>query len=349
MVADAGDAVEGDADEEDHGEGEVEPGADGGGAAPVAGEADEVDPGDAGDEDGDEGEACDADEVGDLNEGGVAMEGDAEAIPTEAGEDPAAEPLGGDPGGGGEGGAAEGLEGAGCGGGLAEGGDAGAGVAGDEPGPEAEVTGEDAGEAEDGTGAEEFGAPTGPLVIDGAVDDAGGVADPGDVGDEEGEAGEVAGEEGAAERWGVWVEGPEDGEEGEEPDPGEDFEVGAGEGEVQEEAAEEGRGEVAEGGQAGQEARHAGGSGEEFGVEFVQCPLHAFEIFGIGQDGEIGIPAKLRSAVEHASLAAHQQGANFAALENRKDFVNRVRDQGCLLGPNTEPIVWWFRASAPVA
>jgi hypothetical protein len=91
--------------------------------------------------------AGDADEVGDLDEGGVAVEGDAEAVPAEAGEDPAAEPLGGDPGGGGEGGAAEGLEGAGCGGGLAEGGDAGTGVAGDEPGPEAEVNGEDAGEA----------------------------------------------------------------------------------------------------------------------------------------------------------------------------------------------------------
>ena len=315
----------------------------------MAGEADEVDPGDGGDEDGEEGEASDAYEVGDLDEGGVSVEGDAEAVPAEAGEDPAAEPLGGDPGSGGEGGAAERFEGAGGGGGLAEGGCAGAGVAGDEPGPEAEVKGKDAGEADDGACAEEFGAPSGPLVVDGAVDDAGRVADPGDVGDEEGEAGKVAGEEGAAERWGVGVKRPEDGEEGEEPDPGEDFEVGAGEGEVQEDAADDGRGEVAEGGQAGQEARHAGGLGEEVGVEFVLCLLQSFEIFGIGQDREIRISAKLRSAVEHAGLAAHQQGANLAALENRKDFVNRVRDQGCLLGPNTAPIVWWFRASAPVA
>ena len=83
----------------------------------------------------------------------------------------------------------------------------------------------------------------------------------------------------AAERWGVGVQRPEDGEEGEEPDPGEDFEVGAGEGEVQEDAADDGRGEVAE----GRETGHLSLVCEsDFAPHLFQFQFEGFPVFLVG-------------------------------------------------------------------
>jgi hypothetical protein len=47
----------------------------------------------------------------------------------------------------------------------------------------------------------------------------------------------------------------------------------------------------------------------------------------VGEDDEVGIAAKLGTAVEHAGLAPHEQGADAVRADRRKDFAYRVRDQ----------------------
>ena len=74
-------------------------------------------------------------------------------------------------------------------------------------------------------------------------------------------------------------------------------------------------------------ARH----GNQFRSQLVQCGLKAREILRVGQNREIGVPAKLGRAVEHAGLPAHQQALHPVPAHRRKDFVYRVRDQDCLL------------------
>src|SRR6266404_1584892 len=62
---------------------------------------------------------------------------------------------------------------------------------------------------------------------------------------------------------------------------------------------------------------------------------------------KIDIPAKLGRAVQHASLPAHQQGANSVLFDRRKDFVYRVRDQASPLAKGTLPRAWPIPANAP--
>jgi hypothetical protein len=59
--------------------------------------------------------------------------------------------------------------------------------------------------------------------------------------------------------------------------------------------------------------------------------------------------AKFRCAVQHASLTAHQQGANSVPLDRRKDFVYRVRDQASPLTTSTLPTALLIPANAPSA
>src|SRR5436853_3392987 len=59
------------------------------------------------------------------------------------------------------------------------------------------------------------------------------------------------------------------------------------------------------------------------------------------------IAAKLRCAVEHAGLAAHQQVPDLVGRERRKDFLNRVRDQANLRRSGKTPTTCSSPASAP--
>ena len=54
------------------------------------------------------------------------------------------------------------------------------------------------------------------------------------------------------------------------------------------------------------------------------------KILASHKNGDVAIAAKLRRAVQHAGLAAHQQVPDLVGRERRKDFVNRVRDQANL-------------------
>jgi hypothetical protein len=66
----------------------------------------------------------------------------------------------------------------------------------------------------------------------------------------------------------------------------------------------------------------------------------------VAQDEQVGIAAKLRSAVEHARLAAHQQGTDPVAGHRRKDFPYPARDQANLRSADNAPIARRWRASA---
>src|SRR5439155_4157098 len=64
---------------------------------------------------------------------------------------------------------------------------------------------------------------------------------------------------------------------------------------------------------------------------------------------QIGVAAKLRCAVEHASLAAHQQGTDLVGCHRRKDFPYPARDQANPRSANNVPKAPRWRASAPAA
>ena len=65
--------------------------------------------------------------------------------------------------------------------------------------------------------------------------------------------------------------------------------------------------------------------------KFVERGAQTVEIFWIGHDDQIGVAAKLRRAVKHARLAAHEQGPDAMLPDRRKDFDYRARDQVNLL------------------
>lgn len=68
------------------------------------------------------------------------------------------------------------------------------------------------------------------------------------------------------------------------------------------------------------------------------------------EDDHVGtVAAKLRSAVQHAGLAAHQQVPDLPRRERRKDFANRVRDQVNLPRSNRMPTVSPSPATARAA
>ena len=62
--------------------------------------------------------------------------------------------------------------------------------------------------------------------------------------------------------------------------------------------------------------------------QFRERFVESGQIGRAGEDRKIGVTAKLRCAVQHASLTAHQQGSHTVMLDRRKDFAYRVRDQG---------------------
>ena len=62
--------------------------------------------------------------------------------------------------------------------------------------------------------------------------------------------------------------------------------------------------------------------------------------------GQVCIAAKLGCAVEHAGLAAHEEGADAVLLDRRKDFAYRVRDQASLPASGNRPRVSRSRPTA---
>src|SRR5207249_887212 len=91
----------------------------------------------------------------------------------------------------------------------------------------------------------------------------------------------------------------------------------------------------------GGEGRH----GDALGLKFLKRSGEAPEIFRVGEDEEVGVATKLRCAVKHAGLAAHQQGTDLARCHRRKDFLNPARDQATLLWPESAPTTRRWRAS----
>ena len=88
-------------------------------------------------------------------------------------------------------------------------------------------------------------------------------------------------------------------------------------------------------------------NGDALGVQFAHGKLQSSEVLGVGQDEQIGIPAKLGRAVKHASLTAHQQGTDLARCHRRKDFPYPARDQANLQCLGRTPRVRHSRANVP--
>ena len=89
--------------------------------------------------------------------------------------------------------------------------------------------------------------------------------------------------------------------------------------------------------------------GDGFGPQFGERPAQAREVRGVGEDGEVGVAAKLGRAVEHARLSAHEQGADAVRAHRRKDFAYRVRNQVSLPARGRSARVSRFPASVAQA
>jgi hypothetical protein len=66
---------------------------------------------------------------------------------------------------------------------------------------------------------------------------------------------------------------------------------------------------------------------DHFGVECGERPTQSGQIRRVSEDDEIGIAAKLRRAVQHARLSAHEERPHSMLANRRKDSAYRVRDQ----------------------
>lgn len=69
-----------------------------------------------------------------------------------------------------------------------------------------------------------------------------------------------------------------------------------------------------------------GRDGDGTSLQLCEGPSQPRQVLGIGEDGEVGIAAKFRRALEHARLAAHEEGLDVVLAHRRKDFAYRVRD-----------------------
>lgn len=92
--------------------------------------------------------------------------------------------------------------------------------------------------------------------------------------------------------------------------------------------------------------RIKGRHGDGFGLKFVERGTETGKIFRVREDREICVAAKLGRAVEHAGLAAHEQGADLVPADRGKDFAYRVRDQESLRGRDRFARAARFRANA---
>ena len=83
-----------------------------------------------------------------------------------------------------------------------------------------------------------------------------------------------------------------------------------------------------------------GGNRDRMGVELGERRTEAVEIGDIGNDDEIRVSAKLRPAVQHAGLAAHQERPHAIPLDRRKDSENRARGQANLPASGMPPTAY---------
>jgi len=74
------------------------------------------------------------------------------------------------------------------------------------------------------------------------------------------------------------------------------------------------------------------------GLQCSQSSRKTIDVLLAGQKGHVAITTKLRPAVKHASLSAHQQVLDLVGRECRKDFENRIRGQEILPHADKSPI-----------
>src|SRR5689334_6487587 len=82
-----------------------------------------------------------------------------------------------------------------------------------------------------------------------------------------------------------------------------------------------------------------------FGGQLGQRALKRRQVRLFGEDQQIEIAAKLRCAVKHARLAAHEQCSRATLPDRRKGFEYRAPDQAILRGRGTSPTTSWIRES----
>jgi hypothetical protein len=73
-----------------------------------------------------------------------------------------------------------------------------------------------------------------------------------------------------------------------------------------------------------------GRDSDDFGAQVGERVRESIEVLGRGEDGEVGVAAKLGGAVENACLAAHQEALDFVLPKGRKDSGDRARGQARL-------------------
>lgn len=86
--------------------------------------------------------------------------------------------------------------------------------------------------------------------------------------------------------------------------------------------------------------------GNHGGFESIQCRFEMGQVPGICQDHQMQVAAKLRGAVEHARLAAHEQRSRATLPDRRKGFEYRAPAQAILPARDRYPTVSWTRGSA---
>jgi len=79
---------------------------------------------------------------------------------------------------------------------------------------------------------------------------------------------------------------------------------------------------------------------DHLGLKFGDGGLEPAKIVVVGDNDDVGVSAKLRSAVHHAGLPPHEQISDAILPQRRKDFEDRARGQGSLPGRDTLPTVW---------
>ena len=86
------------------------------------------------------------------------------------------------------------------------------------------------------------------------------------------------------------------------------------------------------------------GDGYRFGLKIGESATQNIEVFLLRENREVRIAAKFRCAVQNAGLSPHEKAADPMLTHRRKDFVNRVRDQGNLQGQGMWPKVSQIQA-----
>lgn len=79
---------------------------------------------------------------------------------------------------------------------------------------------------------------------------------------------------------------------------------------------------------------------DHLGLKLGNGSLEPSKVGMVGDHDDVGVSAKLRSAVDHAGLPPHEQISDAIPVQRRKDSEDRARGQGSLPGRDTWPKVW---------